>query len=100
MWGKLRRGFRFRGGHAGRLDPGVRVSLDVLKPGQSGTVIHINGNGPIRRRLLDLGFRAGERVTVVKTAPFNDPLEVAMNNGHFTIRRSEAALVSIEVLGE
>jgi len=98
MWGMLRRRNRFHGGKGRHLEPGIRVSLDVLAPGQSAMVLHINGNGPIRRRLLDLGIRAGEKVTVVKTAPFRDPLEIELNSGHFTIRRSEAALVSVEVL--
>lgn len=100
MWGMLKKRNRFHGHRHGRLDPGIRVSLDVLKPGQSGKVIKINGNGPIRRRLLDLGFRAGEKVDLIKTAPFRDPIEIAINGGHFTIRRNEAALVTIEVLGE
>ena len=99
MWGMLKKRNRFRGGRAGKLDPGIRVSLDALKPGQKGKVLNVNGKGPIRRRLLDLGFRAGEVVSIIKTAPLRDPLEIAINGGHFTIRRSEAAMVSIEVLG-
>lgn len=100
MWGMLRGRNRHRNRRRNRLNPGIRVSLDVLGPGQSALVLHINGSGPIRRRLLDLGFRSGEKITVVKTAPFRDPLEIELNSGHFTIRRSEAALVSVEVLGD
>ena len=74
------------------------MSLDQLKPGQCGTILEVAGSGAIRRRLLDLGFRKGEVVKFIKTAPLRDPLQVSLGNGHITIRKSEASLVQVEVL--
>ena len=74
------------------------MSLDQLKPGQSGRILEVAGSGALRRRLLDLGFRKGEVVKFIKTAPLRDPLQVSLGNGHITIRKSEASLVQVEVL--
>lgn len=74
------------------------IRLDQLKQGQKGKVIAVAGFGAVRRRLYDLGLHAGEVVQMVKTAPLKDPLEVSFGNGHISIRRSEAALVTVEVM--
>ncbi|PKK82536.1 MAG: ferrous iron transport protein A [candidate division Zixibacteria bacterium HGW-Zixibacteria-1] len=74
------------------------MSLNDLKPGQSGEVVRITGGGAIRRRLLDLGIRAGETIKMVKAAPLRDPLEISLGNGHISIRRAEAALIEIKVM--
>ncbi|HDL03245.1 MAG: hypothetical protein DRP46_09130 [Candidatus Zixiibacteriota bacterium] len=74
------------------------MSLNDLKPGQSGKVISVAGQGAIRRRLLDLGIRSGETIKMIKAAPLKDPLEISLGNGHISIRRSEAALIEIKVV--
>ncbi len=99
MWGMNRHRHR-----AGVTRPRViqegQLILSDLRPGQKGKVISFNGNGPVRRRLMDLGIRSGEIIEMVRLAPLNDPLEINLNGGHITIRRSEAALVNVEVLGD
>jgi len=74
--------------------------LNDLKPGERGKVIGVSGAGAIRRRLLDLGLHCGEVVELVKAAPLRDPLEIAVCGGHISIRRSEAALITVEVEAE
>lgn len=74
------------------------MTLNDLKAGQSGKILKVSGNGPIRHRLLDLGIHFGEIVKIIKTAPLKDPLEISLGNGHITIRRSEAELIKIEPL--
>jgi Fe2+ transport system protein FeoA len=74
------------------------MSLDQLEPGQVGKILGVTGAGAIKRRLLDLGFRRGEVVTMIKSAPLKDPLQISIGNGHISIRRKEASLVTVEVL--
>jgi ferrous iron transport protein A len=74
------------------------TSLRDLKPGQSGRIIKVEATGPIRRRLFDLGIRSGEIVRMIRIAPLRDPLEISLGNGHISLRRSEAALITVEVL--
>ncbi|MBN2225808.1 MAG: ferrous iron transport protein A [candidate division Zixibacteria bacterium] len=76
----------------------TKTSLDKLRQGQKGKVLAVAGYGAIRRRLYDLGLHAGEVITMVKTAPLKDPLEISFGNGHVSIRRSEAALITVEPL--
>lgn len=74
------------------------MNLSDLKPGQRGKVTEVTGPRPIRRRLLDMGIRLGETVALIKSAPLKDPLEISLGNGHLSIRRSEAALIRVEIL--
>ncbi len=74
------------------------MSLDQLKPGQSGKVLDVSGASALRRRLSDLGIRPGEIIKMIKSAPLRDPLQISLANSHVSIRRREASYVSIEVL--
>ncbi len=74
------------------------MSLDQLRPGQSGKVVNVAGSGAIRRRLSDLGVRRGEIVRMIKSAPLRDPLQISLADSHLSIRRSEASLVSVEIV--
>jgi ferrous iron transport protein A len=75
-----------------------RMSLNELKPGRTGKIITVGGFGATRRRLLEMGIRPGAMVKMIKSAPLLDPLEISLGNGHISIRRSEAALISIDAL--
>ena len=74
------------------------TTLADLESGQAARVLRINGSGALRRRLIDLGLHSGETVEMIRSAPFRDPLEIALNGGRISIRRSEAALVTVEYL--
>jgi Fe2+ transport system protein FeoA len=71
------------------------LTLLDLSPGKSGTITKIGGNGRIRHRMLDMGIYIGKKITMVKTAPFKDPVEFAMNGNHISLRRTEAQLIHI-----
>jgi Fe2+ transport system protein FeoA len=76
------------------------MSLDQLLPGQSARIINISGIGNIRRRLLEMGIHSGDLVKMIKAAPLRDPLQISLPAGHLSIRRREAALISIEILSD
>jgi Fe2+ transport system protein FeoA len=71
------------------------MTLADLKPGQSGRILVVGADGPVRSRLLGMGFRRGELVTLIRRAPLNDPLEFRLGTGHISIRRSDAARIEI-----
>ena len=50
------------------------MTLEQAKVGQSFTVLHVRGEGALRRRLLDMGILPGTAVTVTGAAPLGDPL--------------------------
>ncbi len=72
-------------------------TLDKFAVGECGVVRCVSGNGAIRRRLFDMGVTNGAEVTLRKTAPLGDPIEVTLRGYELTLRRTEAACVSVEV---
>lgn len=74
-------------------------SMADLEPGQSAEITMVLAVGRIRNRLLDLGFRRGERVQMVRRAPLRDPLEFRINGGHISLRRAEASLIKVIQVG-
>jgi len=73
-------------------------TLADMNIGQKARVVRIGGSGQIRHRLIDLGFHNGEMVEMIRTAPLRDPIEIAVNGGRISIRRSEAALINVELI--
>jgi ferrous iron transport protein A len=67
------------------------MTLSDYKPGQKGKVIQVCGNTDFRRRMMEMGFVKGAKVSVVKYAPLNDPMELVLMGYHLSIRRGEAA---------
>lgn len=70
--------------------------LSQLKVGEKGTVVAVNGEGAIRRRLFDMGITPGTEIYLRKTAPFGDPIEVSLRGYELTLRKTEAAQVEIK----
>ncbi|MEG2378304.1 MAG: FeoA family protein, partial [Clostridia bacterium] len=65
------------------------MTLDILKPGKSGIVTAVGGEGALRRRLLDMGVTPGTRVMVRKIAPMGDPIEIYLRGYELTLRKNE-----------
>ncbi len=73
----------------------ITMNLTNLPIGTRATVVAINGNNAITRRLMEMGVVPGVSVRVVKSAPFGDPLEIRLRGYNLAMRKSEAD--SIEV---
>lgn len=71
--------------------------LSHLDPGQRGRIHHVGGSGPSRRRMLDLGLVAGTDISVVRTAPLQDPVEYLVRGYHLAIRRRDAEAIAVEL---
>lgn len=71
------------------------VPLSVLQPGQSGRIAEVLAQGPVRRRLLEMGFLRGEILKVEKRAPLGDPLELVIKGYHLSLRREEGACILV-----
>lgn len=71
--------------------------LDEFKIGETGLIKKVEGEGRLRRRLLDMGVTPGAEVYLRKKAPLGDPLEITIRGYELTLRKSEAALVVLEV---
>ena len=71
--------------------------LSDLHPGQSAMINKLSLSGNPRQRLMAMGFVKGEPVKVVRKAPLGDPIEFEVKNYNLTLRKSEAALIEVEV---
>ncbi|MCX7781839.1 MAG: ferrous iron transport protein A [Negativicutes bacterium] len=71
-------------------------TLDQLKPGETGVVSKVQGKGPVKRRIIDMGVVAGTPVRVLKLAPLGDPMEVKIKGFNLSLRKAEATLIEIE----
>lgn len=71
-------------------------TLNELKVGESGRVVRLNGEGAVKRRIMDMGLTKGSVVTVRKVAPLGDPIEVTVRSYELSIRKDEAAKVEVE----
>ncbi len=71
--------------------------LSEFEVGQSGVIATVAGEGAIRRRLFDMGLTPGTTVYLRKKAPFGDPLELTLRGYELTLRKAEAAHVTMEV---
>lgn len=71
--------------------------LSEFTVGERGTIIKVNGEGRVRRRLFDMGITPHTQITMRKKAPFGDPIEVTLRGYELTLRKAEAACVEVEV---
>lgn len=74
------------------------MKLSDLNTGEQGVIVKVNGHGSFRKRLIEMGFIAGKKVTVVLNAPLKDPIEYEILGYKLSLRRSEAE--QIEVISE
>ncbi len=74
----------------------AQISLDKLKVGQSGTVVKVSGQGPVKQRLMDMGLVPGSEVEIVRVAPLGDPVELKLKGYNLSVRRNEAKSILVE----
>ena len=72
------------------------IKLSDLAIGASATVQEYPKQGATFLRLREMGLIAGTQVTLVRTAPLGDPLEIKVRGYHLTIRKSDAAHILVE----
>ena len=67
-----------------------------MKEKQTATVVRVGGNGPLRRRILEMGILKGTSIHVEKYAPLKDPVELIVKGYHVSLRVEEAAQITVE----
>lgn len=71
-------------------------TLDKVAVGATAMVARINGEGPVKRRIMDMGLTKGVEVAVRKIAPLGDPIELTVRGYELSIRRDEAAKIEVK----
>lgn len=71
-------------------------TLKEISCGDSVRVVKLNGLGPVKRRIMDMGITKGVEVSVRKVAPFGDPMEVTVRGYELSLRKADAEMIEVE----
>lgn len=71
-------------------------TLKDVKVDQTVRVVKINGDGAIKRRIMDMGITKGATLYIRKVAPLGDPVEVTVRGYELTIRKEDAQNIEVE----
>lgn len=75
---------------------GTKMTLDMLKNGETAVIKTVGGEGALRLRFLDMGLIPHTAVTLQKTAPMGDPIEIRVRGYELTLRKADARLIEVE----
>ncbi len=71
------------------------TAISELTEGESGIIKSIEHKGNMRRRLIDIGFNVGERVTLLTRAPLGEPSAFYIKGSVIALRRDDAKLITV-----
>lgn len=71
-------------------------TLRNTKVGETVKVVRLNGEGAVKRRIMDMGLTKGTEVYVRKVAPLGDPVEVHVRGYELSLRKADAEMVEVE----
>ena len=71
-------------------------TLAQAKIGETVKVIRLNGEGAVKRRIMDMGITKGVEIYVRKVAPLGDPVELTVRGYELSLRRADAVMVEVE----
>ena len=73
------------------------MTLKDDKIGRSAVVKKVYGEGPVRRRIMDMGITKGVEVYVRKAAPLGDPIEIYVRGYELSLRKADADNIEVEL---
>ena len=71
------------------------MTLRDVKVGKTAKVIKLHGEGPLKRRIMDMGITKGVEIYVRKLAPLGDPIEIRVRGYELTLRKADAEMVEV-----
>ena len=71
-------------------------TLKNVAVGQTVTVKKLTGEGPVKRRIMDMGITKGVEIYVRKVAPLGDPVEVTVRGYELSLRKADTEMIEVE----
>ena len=71
-------------------------TLRSAKLGKTVKVVKLHGEGPVRRRIMDMGITKGVEIYIRKVAPLGDPIEITFRGYELSLRKADADMIEIE----
>ncbi|MEE1320499.1 MAG: ferrous iron transport protein A [Acutalibacteraceae bacterium] len=72
------------------------MTLKDIKVGHRAKVIKVNGEGAIKRRIMDMGITKGVEIYIRKVAPLGDPMELFVRGYELSLRKADAQMIDVE----
>ena len=72
------------------------MTLKDVKVGETVKVVKLNGEGALKRRIMDMGITKGTEIYVRKVAPLGDPIEITVRGYELSVRKADAQLIDVE----
>ena len=70
-------------------------TLRDVPVGGTVKVVRIHGEGPVKRRIMDMGITKGVEIYVRKVAPLGDPMELNIRNYELSVRKADAEMIEV-----
>ena len=70
-------------------------TLKETKIGETVKGVKLHGEGPVKRRIMDMGITKGVEVYVRKVAPLGDPMELTVRNYELSVRKADAEMIEV-----
>ena len=70
-------------------------TLRDVRIGQTVKVVKLHGEGPVKRRIMDMGITKGVEILVRKVAPLGDPMELNVRGYELSVRKADAEMIEI-----
>ena len=71
-------------------------TLKEVACGETAKVKKLNGEGPVKRRIMDMGITKGVDVFVRKVAPLGDPVEITVRGYELSVRKADSEMILVE----
>lgn len=72
------------------------MTLKDVQVGQTAKVKKIDGEGAVKRRIMDMGITKGVEVYIRKIAPLGDPVEITVRGYELSVRKADAEMIIVE----
>ena len=76
-----------------------RIGLRQMQAGQKGSIISVDADGELGRRIRDMGLIPGTTVSIVGRAPLKDPVALRLSGVTISLRNSEADFIKVDLAG-
>lgn len=73
----------------------MKMTLKNAEIGSTVTVKKLNGEGAVKRRIMDMGITKGVEVYIRKVAPLGDPIEVTVRGYELSLRKADAEMIEV-----
>ena len=72
-------------------------TLKDVKIGDTVKVVKLHGEGPVKRRIMDMGITKNVSIFVRKAAPLGDPIEIKVRGYELSLRKADAQMIEVEL---